>query len=134
MPELLMPDLLTLSPALQAAAEVGWRLDAPFRFRFIIQPLIAILLGFRDGQLDAKAGTPPYLRELIFTPTDRKANLQGALKAIWKPLAMAIVLDSIVQISFLDALQPLQALLVGGLLVGLPYVLSRGLTNRLTTR
>src|SRR6478672_6789216 len=103
-----MPDLLMLGPALQAAAEFGWRLDAPFRFRFIIQPLIAILLGLRDGRLDARAGLVPYLFSLLSSPANREANLKQAFAAIWKPLVIAVILDSIVQISFLDSFHPLQ--------------------------
>jgi hypothetical protein len=37
------------------------RLSGPGAFRFVLQPLVAVLLGIRDGRADAKAGRPPYL-------------------------------------------------------------------------
>ena len=37
------------------------RLTGPGRFRFILQPLVATLLGIRSGVADARAGRPPYL-------------------------------------------------------------------------
>ena len=42
------------------------RLTGPGRFRFVLQPVVAILLGIRDGLLDARAGRPPYLYNLLF--------------------------------------------------------------------
>ena len=42
------------------------RLTGPGSFRFIFQPIVAILLGMRDGLLDARAGRPPYLYSLLF--------------------------------------------------------------------
>ena len=33
----------------------------PGRFRFIMQPVLAILLGVRGGLADARAGNPTYL-------------------------------------------------------------------------
>src|SRR6266536_3050669 len=118
---------------LQNAPDIGWRLDAPFRFRLIVQPLVALLLGLRDGRLDAKTGTPPYLYELIFVPALRQARLKSGLTAIAKPLAVAVIMDAVVQFTFLDSLNILAALVIGGLLVGVPYSLVRGLTNRLVT-
>jgi hypothetical protein len=37
------------------------RLSGPGRFRFVLQPLVAILLGARDGKKDARAGEAPFL-------------------------------------------------------------------------
>src|SRR6266536_2893375 len=102
---------------LQNAPDIGWRLDAPFRFRLIVQPLVALLLGLRDGRLDAKTGTPPYLYELIFVPALRQARLKSGLTAIAKPLAVAVIIDAVVQFTFLDSLNILAALLIGALLI-----------------
>jgi hypothetical protein len=121
-------------PLLETAREFGWRLDAPFHFRLIVQPLVALLLGFRDGRLDAKVGTPPYLYDLVFRTADRRGLLQQALDSIWKPLLVGIILDAIVQFTFLDSVSIPGALLIGGLLVGVPYVLARGGANRLASR
>ena len=42
------------------------RLSGPGRFRFILQPLVAIMLGTRDGVKDARVGSCRFLWGLIF--------------------------------------------------------------------
>ncbi|MFZ0886439.1 MAG: hypothetical protein WAN14_23760, partial [Candidatus Acidiferrales bacterium] len=49
------------------------RLDGPLHFRFIFQPLMAIIFAVIDGVKDARAGKPAYFWELLFTPKSRKA-------------------------------------------------------------
>src|SRR5262245_41769651 len=48
--------------------DIPKRLTGPGRFRFILQPLVATVLGIRSGRADARAGRPPYLKGLL---TDR---------------------------------------------------------------
>jgi hypothetical protein len=40
------------------------RLSGAGRIRFLLQPTVAILLGFRDGRKDARMGLPPFLGPL----------------------------------------------------------------------
>ncbi len=70
-------------------------LTGPGNLRFVVQPLIAIVLAIRDGRNDAKAGTPPYLYELVFGSGRRAATLKGGLRAILMPFGAAVILDSI---------------------------------------
>src|SRR5262245_46385520 len=49
--------------------DIPKRLTGPGRFRFILQPLLATILGIRSGRADARAGRPPYLKGLV---TDRE--------------------------------------------------------------
>jgi hypothetical protein len=44
--------------------DIPQRLTGPGRFRFVLQPLVATLLGIRSGRADARAGRPPYLQGL----------------------------------------------------------------------
>ena len=46
--------------------DIPKRLAGPGRFRFILQPLIATILGIRNGLADARAGRPPYLWGICF--------------------------------------------------------------------
>jgi hypothetical protein len=39
-------------------------LSGPGHMRFLIQPLVAVLLGLRDGKLDVEAGKPPFALSL----------------------------------------------------------------------
>ena len=106
-------------------------LAGPGTFRFVIQPVFAVLLGARDGRNDAKSGTPPYLHRLLFKSGDRTDSLKVGLRAIALPLIIAVALDSILQVYIFDVWRLQWALIVGLCLVGIPYVLARGITNRI---
>ncbi len=111
--------------------ELPQRFSGPGRFRFILQPMVAILLGVRGGLADARAGNPPYLFGLLFAAGRRKDLLRTGAAAISTLLAMGIILDVVFQGVLYRAVHPGAALLVGPILTCLPYALSRGLTTRL---
>lgn len=110
------------------------RLTGPGKGRFIAQPLVAIALGVRDGIADAKQGLPPYFDRVLFTSKRKLYEVKTALKHIAAALTVGIVLDLIFQWIIFQALFLLPALLVGSVLVALPYVLARGLSDRLARR
>jgi len=109
------------------------RVTGPMSFRFMLQPAVAILLGVRDGLADAKAGTPPFIYDLLFSPKDRSRDLKSALKSLLKPIVVATILDCIAQYLIFKHVRLIPALLVGTLVMGLPYALARGITNRIAT-
>jgi hypothetical protein len=115
-------------PAFQLAA----RVTSPLHFRFILQPLMAIALGIRDGRLDAKAGTSPFVIDVLLGAENRREYIVSALKNLAMPVALGTVLDAVSQYQIFEHVRPLGALLVGFGILGVPYVLARGLTNRLT--
>jgi len=106
-------------------------ISGPGTFRFLIQPVLAIILGVRDGRNDAKASTPPILYMLLLASGKRREALKGGLHAIALPLILAVALDSILQIYIFGVWRLQWALVVGVGLVGIPYILSRGITNRI---
>jgi hypothetical protein len=67
---------------------------------------IALFLGIRDGARDARGGSPPFL------------------------VALAILVDVISQVLIFRDIHPAAALLLGPMLIALPYATSRGLANR----
>ena len=89
------------------------RFTGPGRFRFILQPMIAILLGVRGGLADAKAGNPPYLLGLLFHAGRRRELLRSGAAAIRTLLAAGIILDVVFQLVLYRAVHPGAALLVG---------------------
>jgi len=107
------------------------RITGPVRFRFFFQPLMAIILGIRDGIRDAKAGEPPYGYELLFLPKRRGAALREGLHHVLKLIIVGMVLDGVFQYLVLGTVYPGDAAVVGVLIISLPYVTARGLTNRL---
>jgi hypothetical protein len=110
------------------------RLHGPGRLRFILQPAVAIVLGARDGVKDARAGNPPFLWGLVFQPADRPGLLRSALVSVRDLVAVAILLDVASQLLIFRRVNPFAALILGPVLIGMPYASSRALTNRITRR
>ena len=110
------------------------RITGPGKGRFVLQPLVAIALGTRDGIADAKQGKPPYYIRILFTSEPTLDLLKTSLKRIGTPLALGIVLDMILQWVIFQSVLLLPAILAGAILVALPYSLARGLSNRVARR
>lgn len=106
------------------------RLTGPGRLRFIFQPVVAILLGIRSGKADAAAGRPPYILAVVSGSQNRIALLKEALAQLSALIAVAILLDCISQFLILRQVFPGAALVVGPVLIAIPYALSRALSNR----
>ena len=106
------------------------RLTGPGRMRFIFQPIVAVLLGIRAGKADAAAGRAPYVLGLIFGHANRAAMLKDALTDLSTLIAVAILLDAVSQFLILHEVFPGAALVVGPVLIAIPYALSRALSNR----
>jgi len=109
-------------------------LSGPGNLRFVVQPLIAILLAIRDGRNDAKSGTPAFLAEMMSGSGPRGATLKVSIKATLMPFSVAVILDSILQIVIFDVWRLQWALVVGLFLVGIPYVVVRSISNSLLSR
>jgi hypothetical protein len=110
------------------------RITGPGKGRFVLQPLVAIALGTRDGIADAKQGKPPYYIRILFTSEPTLDVLKTSLKRIATPLTLGIVLDMILQWVIFQSILLLPAILAGAILVALPYSLARGLSNRVARR
>jgi hypothetical protein len=110
------------------------RLSGPGRFRFILQPVTAAYLGARDGQRDAQASSPPFLLALLCHGAVRSALLRSAAASLRELVAFAIILDLISQYLIFHDIHPGAAVLLGPVLVAIPYIISRALTNRIVRR
>jgi len=106
------------------------RLTGPMHLRFILQPVMAIILGVRDGVRDAKAGNPAFLWDLTQS-SGRKRHVKDAFERLLIPFIVAIVLDGIVQYLLFHKVRILGAVVLGVTIMGVPYSLARGLTNRI---
>jgi hypothetical protein len=115
----------------QFLEDVPKRLAGPGRFRFVLQPVIAIILGVRSGLGDARAGRPAYLYGVLFHPELRGELVRTGFQAVANLLMMGILLDSVFQWVIIGASYPGAALVVGPVLIVLPYSLARALSNRL---
>ncbi|MFL5346396.1 MAG: hypothetical protein ACJ8AT_16535 [Hyalangium sp.] len=100
------------------------------QFRLILQPAMALFLGLRLGIADAKEGKAPFLFRLFTTRHGRWTVFKQSLSDAAMPLILALIMDGILQYLTLNRVRPLQAVVVGALLVWLPFSIMRGLTNR----
>jgi hypothetical protein len=116
----------------QFLEELPRRFTGSGRLRFILQPMIAIMLGIRSGRADAKVGNPPYLISLIFGAGRRRELLRDGVATISTLVAMGIIMDVIFQLILYQAVHPGAALLIGPILICFPYAASRALTTRMT--
>ena len=76
-------------------AGLAGRLSGPGTLRFVLQPLVAILLGVRDGRRDAQTGQPPYFWALLSDREHRRAMARQGATTIAKPFVIAIVVDAV---------------------------------------
>lgn len=107
------------------------RLSGPGRLRFIFQPTVAIVLGSRDGLRDARMGLPPYLRALAFHGEHRREMLRTAFVSVRELVVVAILLDIVSQFLIFGEVHPGAAILLGPVLIGTPYAVSRAVANRI---
>jgi hypothetical protein len=109
------------------------RLFGPGRFRFLLQPAVALVLGVAAGRADARAGRAPYLYALVLGTEDRGSLSRSALRDLANILLVGILLDAVSQWLILGASYPGAALLVGPVLIAVPYAVARALANRMAT-
>lgn len=106
------------------------RLTGPGRLRFVVQPIVAILLGARAGTADARAGRPPYLQAIAAHGRHRREMLGETVAHSANIVLVGILLDAVSQWLILGVAHPFAALVVGPVLITVPYALSRALANR----
>jgi len=111
--------------------DIPKRLTGPGRFRFVLQPLIATLLGIRNGLADARTGRPPYLSGVLFHRELRGELMRTGFETVVNLVLMGILLDAVFQWVILGVSHPGAALVVGPVLIAGPYALARALSNRL---
>src|SRR5437899_897574 len=101
------------------------RLSGAGRLRFLLQPTVAILLGSRDGLKDARMGAHSYLWALAVHGENRGELLRSMFASLRELIAIAILLDILSQFLIFREIHPGAAILLGPLLIGVPYALSR---------
>ena len=115
----------------QFIEELPRRFTGAGRFRFILQPALAILIGCRGGLNDARAGRPAYLYGLLAGGGERREMIRSGWTAIRDLVAMGIILDAVAQLLIYRQVHPVAALLFGPMMIGVPYAVARALTSRL---
>ena len=114
--------------------QLAGRIEGPFAFRFVCQPLVAAILAIRAGVADAQDHRTPYLWSVLSNPQERPQLIREGLKDVMRVFVFAIGLDVIYQLIVFRWVYPLQSLVVAALLAFVPYVLIRGPVTRLKSR
>jgi hypothetical protein len=105
------------------------RPDAPMRFRFILQPVMAAIVAVRDGLKDVRAGRQPYFRRALGVP-----RLREGLNATARIILLGILMDAIYQVIVLGRFYPGEAVIIALVLAFAPYLLLRGPAARIARR
>jgi hypothetical protein len=111
--------------------DIPKRFTGPGRFRFILQPLMAITFGVLNGLADARAGRPPYFYGILFHRYLRGDLVKTGFSTLANLLLMGILMDLVFQRIILGVAHPGPALIIGPILIVTPYVIARALSNRL---
>ncbi|MCJ7681708.1 MAG: hypothetical protein MUP70_13340 [Candidatus Aminicenantes bacterium] len=101
------------------------------KFRLILQPLMAIIFAVRSGLKDAREGKPAYFWALFTQPEYRRELFRDGWKSVGKVFVIAIIIDLAYQLIVLRWFYPFEALLVAAILAFIPYLIIRGLANRI---
>jgi len=117
-------------PILEAIAR---DLHGKGQLRLIAQPLVAFILGLKFGIADAEAAKAPLWRRFL-REHNRWVTFKDSVADVGLPFAVALIVDACLQIVTLGRVYPVAMLLVGGLLVWLPFVVTRGLAHRVWRR
>ena len=110
------------------------RPDAPMRFRFILQPLMAAIVAIRHGINDARTGRSPYFWTMLSNPRERAQRLNEGLNATARIILLGLVMDAIYQVLVLGQFYPAEAVIVALLFAFIPYVIIRGPATRIARR
>lgn len=109
------------------------RTTGPLKFRFVLQPLMAIVLAVHSGLKDSRDGKPPFFLEFCEDRAERKRLIRECWRSVGRVFILAFALDCIYQVMVLHWIYAVDALMVSFLLAIIPYVIVRGPVNRIAT-
>jgi hypothetical protein len=110
------------------------RTDAPMRFRFILQLLMAAIVAVRAGINDARTGRSPYFWTMLGNPRERAQRLNEGVNATARIILLGLVMDMIYQVIVLKQFYPAEAVIVALLFAFVPYVIVHGPAARIARR
>lgn len=112
-------------------SELIGRLEGPFWFRFVLQPLMVMIYATRDGVADVRKGRPAYFWTILTRPDQRMPLLREGWKSVARVIAIGALIDTIYQLMVFRWIYPAQLVVVTLGLAFVPYVLLRGPIARL---
>lgn len=115
---------------------IGIRHKGPMSFRLYLQPAMSLIYAVIAGIRDAKAGKQPFvINGLILGKTKRSRG--ELLKELWKDVGkvfiLAVIMEVIFEIIEFKSVYPFEVLKVSFFLAILPYLIFRGLVDRVVS-
>jgi hypothetical protein len=108
------------------------RLTGPLTMRLFLQPAVACFFALRDGLKDGREGRPPHFWRMVTGPPEaRRRRMRETWKAVFKVFIMAVVLDCVYQLLVMRWIYPVESIVTATILAIVPYVILRGVTNRI---
>jgi hypothetical protein len=107
------------------------RVDGPMAIRLLIQPIMATIFALRDGLRDARQNHAPYAWSLFLEPEHRGHRLRDGWRSIRTVFFAALAVDVVYQLVQLRWVYLGEALIIAQIVALVPYVLIRGLANRI---
>ena len=109
------------------------RPSGPLFFRLILQPIVATVLAIRAARNDARKGRPAFFLAIMLEPKKRRLLMREAWGHIGTLFLVGVGLDVVYQLIVFHGIRPVQSLIVATVLAVIPYLVVRGLTNRILT-
>jgi hypothetical protein len=107
------------------------RPSGPMSFRFILQPLMAVIAACHGGLKDAQAGRTPYLWTIARHPRKRVGRLREGLTATARIILLGLAMDLFYQLLVFNTFYPNEAVIIALLLAFIPYLVIRGPVTRI---
>ena len=107
------------------------RVSGPMNLRLLLQPLMASIFAVLSGLKDSKEHRPAYFWGMFTHPSERREMMEDGWKSVGKVFVLAMVLDIIYQFMVQRWVYPFEALLTAMILAIVPYLILRGLVNRI---
>jgi hypothetical protein len=92
------------------------------------------ILAIRSGLNDDREGRSVFFWTLALKPAERRSLFRHLWRDVGKLLLVACLLDVVYQLLVLRWVYPVQTVIVATVLAILPYLVFRGLANRLGRR
>jgi len=110
------------------------RVEGPFTFRLIMQPIVASFLAARAALRDARNQRRPFFWLILREPGKRRRLIREGWKDVRNVFLVALAFDVIYQLVRFRWVYLGQAVIVATVLAIVPYLLIRGPLNRLASR
>lgn len=109
------------------------RVSGPMSLRLYMQPLMAATFAVLSGLKDAKTGKPAYFWAMFTQSEHRREMLKDGWKSVGKVFLAAVILDVVYQLIVERWVYPFEVVLVAFILAILPYLVLRGIVNRIAS-